>query len=99
MVVSSFSGLSSSNSSKMRALLMARALFFPWATHFSKMSRSVAVNRTALHFFGILHSSLRKRVYRKRLHSPKTFVKDHLGRGYWHVPRQQILTEQHDACA
>ena len=24
---------------------------------------------------------------------------DKLGRGCWHVPRQQILTEQHDACA
>jgi hypothetical protein len=78
MVVSSFAGLSSSKSSKMPALLMARALVFPWATNFSKMSRAGAVNRTALRFLGILHSAVRRRVYRKRLHSPKTFAKDHL---------------------
>lgn len=34
-----------------------------------------AVKRTSLRFSGTLRSSLRKRVYRKRLHSPKIFVK------------------------
>jgi hypothetical protein len=67
MVVSSVTGLASSKRSKTRARLMARALFFPWATNFSKTSRAAVVNRTARRFSGILHSSLQRRVYRKRL--------------------------------
>jgi hypothetical protein len=77
ILVSSLAGLASSKRSKMRARLMARALFFPWATNFSNASRSAAVKHTALRFSGILHSSLRRRVYRKPIYSSKTFVKDH----------------------
>ena len=80
ILVRSLARLASSQRSKMRARFIARALFSPWATNFSNMSRSAAVKRTSLRFSGILHSSLRRRVYRKSAHSSKTFVKDHLGR-------------------
>jgi hypothetical protein len=65
IVVSSFSDLSASKSHQRRALLMARALCLPWATHFAKRARSSAVHRTSGCFLGILLSSLQRRVYRK----------------------------------
>src|SRR5215470_14926337 len=81
IVVSSCSRLPSSKSSRTRALLIARALLVPWATNFSKTSRSAEVNRTFWCFAGIRHSSFRRRVYRRLLHRPKTFVKYHLVAG------------------
>jgi hypothetical protein len=36
-----------SNRSKIRARFMARALFVPWATNCSKLSRSAVVHRTS----------------------------------------------------